>query len=103
MKECLEEASVPAAVSRGARPVGAVSYVTLDVCDRLRRDTLFTFDLELPDTFIPTPADGEVENFRLRSLDWVVSELICRRDAPGEETSSPGFCMNITIIDFLVR
>lgn len=62
VKECQEEASIPAALAARAKPVGAVSYTALQPAG-LKRDVLFCFDLELPVDFIPQPLDGEVESF----------------------------------------
>ena len=64
MKECWEEAGIPEALARAARPVGLVSYVSLQP-EGLKPDVLFCYDLELPPDFVPTPQDGEVSEFVL--------------------------------------
>lgn len=59
VKECGEEASIPEALARTARPVGAVSYTTVSDLG-LKPDVLFCYDLCLPAGFVPKPLDGEV-------------------------------------------
>ncbi|KAL4423749.1 hypothetical protein ABPG75_001050 [Micractinium tetrahymenae] len=67
VKECEEEASIPPELAARARPVGAVSYTSLQPAG-LKRDVLFCFDLELPEDFVPKPLDGEVECFMRVSM-----------------------------------
>lgn len=54
VKECEEEASIPPELAVHAKPVGAVSYTSLQPAG-LKRDVLFCFDLELPVDFVPQP------------------------------------------------
>lgn len=54
VKECEEEASIPPELAARAKPVGAVSYTSLQPAG-LKRDVLFCFDLELPADFEPQP------------------------------------------------
>ena len=54
MKECKEEASIPRELAQRAQPVGAVSYSS-EQAEGLKRDVLFCYDLELPDSFEPKP------------------------------------------------
>lgn len=94
VKEAAEEASVPAALARQARPVGALRYL----CERsegLRNDVVFCFDLELPADFQPAPNDDEVESFALWSMDQVLARL---RD-------SDDFKFNVALVnlDFALR
>lgn len=94
VKECAEEASIPAALAHQARPVGTVSYC-LETHLGLRPDILFNYDLQLPADFIPHNADGEVEDFQLLDMD-TVSTLV--RD--GEAFK---FNCALVVIDFLIR
>lgn len=98
MKECVEEAGIPADLARRARAVGAVSYRLLDPEGNLRRDALFCYDLELPDDFVPVPVDGEVEDFQKKDLQWVIDAVI--RDSGPDIYKSNS---NLVIIDFLIR
>ena len=94
IKECREEAGVPAALDRNAVPVGAVSYNR--VAQRgLRRDLLYCYDLELPEDFEPVNTDGEVEAFMLLPLEEV-AELV-------RETEEFKLNCNLVVIDFLIR
>ena len=67
IKECMEEAAIPEKVTRaGIRPVGAISYSTyVQSQDAVSRAVLFCYDLWLPKSFQPVPADGEVHEFFL--------------------------------------
>ncbi len=94
LKECEEEASVPAPLAASAVPVGVVSYNR--VAERgLRRDVLFCYDLELPPDFVPSNTDGEVESFMLVPLDEA-ARLV-------SETDEFKLNCNLVVIDFLVR
>lgn len=97
LKECDEEASIPFDLAKNCLPVGAVSYTTTDSKENLKRDVIFCFDLELPETFQPTPSDGEVEAFLLKDIEWVVEKL-------GND-ESPAYKPNceLVIIDFFIR
>jgi len=94
VKECGEEAGIPPELARRAVPTGCVSY-RLDIDRGLRHDTLFLFELELPDDFVPRPVDGEVESFDLLPVEQV-RELV-------EQTHEFKFNCNLAIIDYLLR
>lgn len=94
MKECAEEAGMPADLARRAWPVGTVSYIT-ERDEGLRHDVLFNYDLELPETFEPTPTDGEVDAFYL----WPIEDVVHRI----RETEDFKFNAALVIIDFAVR
>lgn len=101
VKECYEEAGIPESIAKLARSCGAVSYET--VSDRgLKRDVLFCFDLFLPDDFVPSAMDGEVQSFELWPIERVVESLL--RD-PNDERSDEQFKPNVAlvIIDALLR
>ena len=94
LKECAEEASVPPGLAGKAVPVGAISYRR--VAQRgLRRDVLYCYDLELPDDFVPSNADGEVEEFLLLPLAEVAAIV--------HETDDFKLNCNLVVIDFLIR
>lgn len=94
VKECEEEASIPKILALKAKPVGVVSYATIDQRG-LKPDVLFVFDLELPKDFIPTPNDDEVEDFTLVPLADVARII----------STSTEFKTNcsLVIIDFMIR
>jgi 8-oxo-dGTP pyrophosphatase MutT (NUDIX family) len=94
VKECAEEAGIPAELAARVRSVGALGYV-LETPRGLRPDLLFNFDLELPADFQPVNRDGEVEAFFLMGLDEVVDIL-----QDGDR-----FKLNcaLVVIDFLLR
>jgi 8-oxo-dGTP pyrophosphatase MutT (NUDIX family) len=93
-KECEEEASIPAALSGQARPVGAIRY-RMEHGGWLRNDTMFVYDLELPANFKPVNADGEIASFELMELD-AVREILERGQAFK-------FNVALVLIDFLIR
>lgn len=99
VKECKEEAGVPEEITlAGLRAAGAISYETYSKKrDHVTRCVLFCYDLHLPSDFIPTPVDGEVQDFFL----WDVNQIKASFD--------PAFCDPIkpncypVIIDYLQR
>lgn len=126
VKEAWEEAGVPkelcegggngqaGAACSGLRPVGTVTYRGLS-SEGLKPDTLFVYDLELPQGFVPEPQDGEVEAFELWSVERVMEALAEAGGAGGgggdgasaasEKKLYPAFKPNVAvvIVDFLVR
>jgi len=94
IKECAEEANIPAQIAAQAVPVGTVSYIT-SRSEGLRDDTLFNYDLELPKNFQPENTDGEVEAFYLWSIDKVCDVL--------KRTDDFKFNSGLVVIDFMVR
>lgn len=94
LKEGEEEAGISPALMRQARPVGIIEYATARD-EGIRRDVLHCYDLDLPETFDPTPQDGEVEKFELWPLDLVLDRL--RRSDDFK------FNVNLVLIDLLIR
>ncbi|MCA1545185.1 NUDIX domain-containing protein, partial [Bradyrhizobium sp. NBAIM32] len=58
-KECWEEAGIGADLVAQLVPRGTLD-VLREVPEGIQCETLFTFDLTLPDSFIPVNQDGEV-------------------------------------------
>ncbi len=94
VKECAEEASIPSTLVKLARPTGTVSYC-FDGDRGLKPDTLFCFDLELPDDFQPVNQDGEIEDFRLMALGEALAQI-----KKGENFK---FNVALVILDFAIR
>ncbi len=94
VKECAEEASIPAELAGAARPVGAVTYCQ-ESAHGLKPDVIYTYDLELPADFTPVACDGEVESFEL----WPVERLA--QTLREGEAFKPNCAL--VAIDFLVR
>jgi hypothetical protein len=94
VKECAEEADMPASLARAAWATGFASYL-IENYEGIRNDILFTYDLELPADFRPVNTDGEIEEFYLWPIAKVVETL-----AAGEEFK---FNVALVIVDFLVR
>ena len=94
IKECAEEASIPAALARRARAAGAVAYLTQDgdICDD---EVMFNYDLLLPPGFTPVNDDGEVAGFELWPLARVKSVLADSDDFL--------FDVALSLVDFLIR
>jgi 8-oxo-dGTP pyrophosphatase MutT (NUDIX family) len=74
VKECAEEAGMPAALAGRAHPVGAITILA-EEDGGLWHETLFNYDLTLPDAFVPKNTDGEVESFKLMSAAEVRQRL----------------------------
>ena len=79
VKECAEEAGIPAELASRALPVGVLDYAQQEGRS-LKVDSLVCFDLELPPDFLPFPHDGEVEAFSRLKVDQLAASLFC--DAP---------------------
>ena len=94
VKECREEADVPESLAARACPGGFVSYMTL-VPEGVKRDVLYVYDLELPLDFVPSAADGEVEEF----MHWPVEQVA---ETVRTTRSFKPNC-NIVLVDFFVR
>ena len=95
IKECNEEANIPKELAIMAKPVGLISYM-MQVNDNLRRHVMYTYDLDVPPHFTPSPNDGEVEKFCLLNIEKIMHIV----------QSSPysfKFNCNLVIIDFLIR
>lgn len=94
IKECAEEADVPADLARQARPVGAITY-TSQAPEGLKPDVLFCYDLELPEAFVPRNTDGEIAAFHLWPVEQVAETVATTRRFK--------YNCNLVIIDFLIR
>ncbi len=94
VKECAEEAAVPEALARRARPAGAVTYC-LQTRAGLRPDVIYCFDLELPPDFTPVNTDNEVEAFYLWPVEQVLEIVRDTRDFK--------FNCALVLIDFFIR
>jgi isopentenyldiphosphate isomerase len=94
IKECGEEAGIPEDLACHARAVSMISY-THQPPEGCKPDQMFCYDLELPGTFIPVPADGEVEEFYL----WPIAKVA----ETVRDSFEFKFNCNLCIIDFLVR
>lgn len=94
IKECDEEASLSAEIAGQARPVSQISY-SFDAPEGLKVDSLFCYDLELPQGVTPQNRDGEITGFELHPIEQVLA-LIATSDRFK-------FNVNLVIIDFAVR
>ena len=94
LKECREEAGIPADLARRCVPVGMVSY-THEAPQGCKPERMFCYDLQLPEDFEPVAVDGEVEAFYL----WPIRQVADIVRDSGEFK----FNCNLVIIDFLLR
>lgn len=94
VKECAEEAAIPEALARMARPAGFVSYV-MENAEGIRNDVLFVYDLAVPADFRPRNTDGEIDEFFLWPVERVIETL-----AAGDDFK---FNVALVLIDLLVR
>jgi len=94
LKEAEEEAGLPPSLTGGARAAGWLDYA-MDRPEGLRRDRLYIYDLDLPDTFVPQPRDGEVAAFEL----WPLPDVVAR--ARGGDDFK--FNVNLVLIDLFLR
>lgn len=63
VREAWEEAGIPPELAQQAVRAGEFS-VLRSVAEGVQAETVFVFDLELPDDFVPRSVDGEVAEFR---------------------------------------
>ena len=94
LKESEEEASLPTSLTKGAVPVGAVSY-RMETSLGIRDDVLFVYDLEMPADFVPKNRDGEFVGFELMPLAAVLERVRTTEDFK--------FNVNLVILDFALR
>jgi 8-oxo-dGTP pyrophosphatase MutT (NUDIX family) len=94
IKECWEEAGIPAELARRVVPVGAIAY-RMDAEDGLKPDVQFCFDLELPADFSPRNTDGEIDELFLWPWERVAETV--------ERTREFKYNCNLVLIDFFVR
>lgn len=94
VKEAAEEAAIPAALARQARRVASISYA-MERAEGLRRDVLHCYDLDLPEDFVPSAADGEVASFEL----WPIAQVV----QTVRDTDEFKFNVNLVLIDLFRR
>lgn len=94
VKECHEEAGMPAALAARAVAVGALRY-TMQLERSLKPDRIDLFDLELPLDFTPRAVDGEVESFARWPLPQVLASVV--GDGPWKPNCA------LVVLDFLLR
>jgi 8-oxo-dGTP pyrophosphatase MutT (NUDIX family) len=77
LRECAEEAGIPAELAGRARPAGTLELCVPAVDDGVpvvHRERVELHDLALPDDFAPVPADGEhAEVFAMRPTEALAS------------------------------
>lgn len=93
-KESWEEAGIPAPLAKTAKAIDTISY-KVERMRGLRNDTLFCYDLELPENIIPRNTDGEVGSFQLLSAAEVAEIL--------RTTDRFKFNCALVVLDFLAR
>ncbi len=94
VKECREEASLPEALARRAVPVGLVRYC-FSTPGGVKPDTLFCYDLEMPDGVVPTPGDDECEGFELMPVEDALDRIA--------RTDDFKFNVPLVVLDFALR
>lgn len=94
VKECAEEANLLQALAEQSIPVSAITYC-FENESGLKPDTLFCYDLRVPDTFTPNNQDGEIADFRLMAIEDALNLI---RD--GETFK---FNVSLVILDFAIR
>ncbi|HEU0118168.1 MAG TPA: DUF4743 domain-containing protein [Alphaproteobacteria bacterium] len=93
-KEAKEEAGIDASLAKTAKRTRDIRYM-IERTSGLRNDTLFIFDMELPEGHTPKNTDGEVAAFHLMPIAEVAKIV--------HDTDRFKFNCNLVIIDFLIR
>ena len=94
IKEAAEEANIPTEVAKTAELVSTLHYRG-ETHRGMSVDTLFNYDLWLPEDFIPENTDGEVDEFLLMPLE----EMARITDTTKEFKDN----CNLVNIDLLIR
>ncbi len=94
IKEAWEEAGLPAALARRARPVGDVRFLYRSELG-LDQGLDYQYELELPVDFRPENQDGEVASFSLLPATQVMAEIA--------ETRAYYYDANLAFIAFFLR
>ncbi len=94
IKEADEEAGLSADLAQNARATSVISYC-FESANGLRNDTLFCYDLEVPEGVTPRNTDGEISRFELMPLPEVL-DLV-------RDTNRFKFNVNLVIIDLAMR
>ena len=106
IKESAEEANIPEQIAKQAKLVSEIHYLGKNTLKKspkasvndmlgMNSDTLFNYDLWLPEDFVPENTDGEVDEFMLVSLDE-----LARITETTEEFKNN---CNLVNIDLLIR
>lgn len=106
IKESAEEANIPEEISKQAKLVSELNYLGKNKLKKspkdsvnnmlgMNSDTLFNYDLWLPEDFVPENTDGEVDEFMLMSLE----EMAHLTDTTNEFKNN----CNLVNIDLLLR
>jgi len=106
IKESAEEAGIPESLAKQAKHVSEIHYLGKNTLKKpprdtvnnklgINSDTLFNYDLWLPEDFIPENTDGEVDEFILMSLE----EMAHLTDTTEEFKNN----CNLVNIDLLLR
>lgn len=98
IKESAEEASIPESLSTNAELVSEIHYRGETHSEKnrgLNVDTLFNYDLWLPENFTPINTDGEVDEFILMPLE----EMALITDTTNDFKAN----CNLVNIDLLIR
>lgn len=94
IKEAAEEAAIDRALAEQAICTGAITYC-FEAETGLKPDTMFCYDLELPEDFVPTNTDGEISEFMLWPVEKVLETI--------RDTDAFKFNVNLVILDFAIR
>ena len=94
IKESAEEANIPLELAKQAKQVSEIHYRG-ETHRGMNVDTLFNYDLWLPESFIPENTDGEVDEFILMPIEEM-AELT-------ENSSEFKDNCNLVNIDLLIR
>lgn len=93
IKECGEEAHLDPALAGRAKPASLVSYA-FDAAEGLRADTLFCYDLAVPEGVTPQPSE-EITRFDLMPIGDVLALV--------RDTDTFKFNVGLVILDFAMR
>lgn len=93
-KECMEEAGIEQQIADRAIATGA-NTCCYENAKGVKPETIYLYDLELSEEFVPENTDGEVEAFMLMPIREVAERV--------RDTQDFKLNCNLVVIDFLIR
>lgn len=99
-REAMEEANIPPTLTDKLRFSAPFNYLA-EFNKTVRNECIFVFDLPLPDNFIPTINDGEVENFyRLSPAEIEIALLDGEKFKPNSGLVTLHFLLRHALTSF---
>ena len=97
IRELWEEAGIPKEIALNINPISAIPSYRAVPPRGLHNETLFTFDLLIPEDFTPTNQDGEVSAFELIKFEHALELLFTENLTPDAMVVTADFLLRKSI------